>query len=829
MRPPSTSHPELDGSTFRSELDGPTRNLWLRHLAGEMLAGEDAAQLAALVRAGGPQGRAMVADETLHRTLVALGRAMADEAAFLKRVDAVTAHAHAVSADRFVAGVERRISERLRRPKRWPKVAVGAALLAAAGFALVLGTRTRGLDVTAGIGSLTLLSGTLVSGDHRIPTGGVAPEGVDLVADEGPACLRLGASDRLCLARSSRARLLRAGNGSQRVILTAGKAGATVVESALTMTVPGVQVVAHTASFAIDVGGEGDSIVSVLSGAVRIGSVEGQRVDAHRSFTLAGGARALDSQAELAAWALIKGHGAPDTSSAIAALARAQAMSDLPEPGSTDLPRCPPIAGGVLDLDTQSDGVAARNERLSGLHNERCIPGEGPRAVAVATRSRSSASSPADVGRLSELVEALHTRGRHSEANGIQARLSRQHPVGWTPPLPALYRIRAGGAAFMDPSGSLWAPDAFFEGGRTYKRSEAVRGTVMPQLYQTERNGSGGTKFSYEFPVATGRYVVYLHFAEIVESLGAPNRRRFDVLIEDQRVLDAFDIGAEVGSHAALIKSFVADVADGGLTIVFARRVENPKVSAIEIYPLPPGAPPPPRTTRLGLHAGNEAQGSEPVERATLAGSEVPLAKGGTSPAVGPSPLPPILLPPSDALYRINAGGDEYIDPEGRRWSADSYSNDVGRSVQDAIPIQGTELDRIYQSHRTGSTSPSNIAYAFPVSAGRYLLRLHFAETNGAIKVAGRRIFDVVVEGTEVLPDLDIAAAVGNGAALVKEIEVVVADGTLDVELRTIVHGARIAALEVLPLASPVADRAPALPAGGQPTSRSRNQDELAR
>ncbi|MEO1714770.1 MAG: malectin domain-containing carbohydrate-binding protein, partial [Bacteroidota bacterium] len=61
--------------------------------------------------------------------------------------------------------------------------------------------------------------------------------------------------------------------------------------------------------------------------------------------------------------------------------------------------------------------------------------------------------------------------------------------------------------------------------------------------------------------------------------------RVFDVLLEDNLVIDDFDPIAESGPYAPSIKSFVVTVTDGKLTIKYKASVDNAKISAIAIRP----------------------------------------------------------------------------------------------------------------------------------------------------------------------------------------------------------------------------------------------------
>ncbi|RMD65609.1 hypothetical protein D6817_05705, partial [Candidatus Pacearchaeota archaeon] len=93
----------------------------------------------------------------------------------------------------------------------------------------------------------------------------------------------------------------------------------------------------------------------------------------------------------------------------------------------------------------------------------------------------------------------------------------------------------------------------------------------------------GGSELEYLLPLPNGSYVVRLHFAEIYyNSNGA---RVFNISIENQTVESNFDIFSQVGADTALVKSYLVRVTDGSLNIKFAHIADNPKISAIEVFP----------------------------------------------------------------------------------------------------------------------------------------------------------------------------------------------------------------------------------------------------
>ncbi|HYD40222.1 MAG TPA: glycoside hydrolase family 11 protein [Anaeromyxobacter sp.] len=157
---------------------------------------------------------------------------------------------------------------------------------------------------------------------------------------------------------------------------------------------------------------------------------------------------------------------------------------------------------------------------------------------------------------------------------------------GTTPPPPTggVVSINAGGSA----SGSFVA-DAYYSGGSTYSTTNAINtslisGTVPPQsVFQTERYG----EFTYTI---TGRtagspQTVTLFFAESYWT--AAGQRTFNVAINGQTVLSAFDIFAAAGgANRAVARTFSTTAnSSGQVVIAFTRGggPDNPKLSGITV------------------------------------------------------------------------------------------------------------------------------------------------------------------------------------------------------------------------------------------------------
>ena len=157
-------------------------------------------------------------------------------------------------------------------------------------------------------------------------------------------------------------------------------------------------------------------------------------------------------------------------------------------------------------------------------------------------------------------------------------------------PIPSSYMVNIGGGTFIDSSGRTWQADKHFNNGGEIEviphAISSISGTLDDELYQTGRfDPDTGPGLKYEFPVSDGDYEVTMHFCELWKGTFAVGARVFDVVLEGAVVVLDVDIYKEVGKFAALSKAEYATVSDGFLTIEFGHKVENPKLSAVEIRP----------------------------------------------------------------------------------------------------------------------------------------------------------------------------------------------------------------------------------------------------
>ena len=156
------------------------------------------------------------------------------------------------------------------------------------------------------------------------------------------------------------------------------------------------------------------------------------------------------------------------------------------------------------------------------------------------------------------------------------------------------------------------------------------------------------------------------------------------------------------------------------------------------------------------------------------------------------------------AVYRINAGSTApYFDSLGHLWLQDDGSR-VNTGKIESFPslvISGTPDPAIYKSNRVTTNSATRMLYSFPVPSGSYEVRLHFAETWSGGRVAGKRVFDVSVEGVLELDDFDIFVATAAPANIIKahveSIPVVVNDGVLNIQFDKVANNPLISGIEV--------------------------------
>ncbi len=158
-------------------------------------------------------------------------------------------------------------------------------------------------------------------------------------------------------------------------------------------------------------------------------------------------------------------------------------------------------------------------------------------------------------------------------------------------------RINAGGAAYTDTLGQVWAADNSFVGGAV---STGPVPSGAPAYFSTKRYGD----FTYTLAVPDGQYTGGLSFLEnVVLPAGG---RVFSVTINGAPFLTNYDAVSDVGAMVPVRKTFSTVAAGHGITIKFITVARSAFVNAIDFSLVPVWVPPtctfaaPPASPQVG-------------------------------------------------------------------------------------------------------------------------------------------------------------------------------------------------------------------------------------
>jgi len=184
---------------------------------------------------------------------------------------------------------------------------------------------------------------------------------------------------------------------------------------------------------------------------------------------------------------------------------------------------------------------------------------------------------------------------------------------------------------------------------------------------------------------------------------------------------------------------------------------------------------------------------SKPALAATAPTAAVP-----TPAATAPAPAVAVPAAPVAAglPIRIKAGATApYTDSSGNVWLPDQgfVDGDVVDRDNDA-QIANTQDQAIYRTERYGMSS-----FSYKLPNGKYIVKLHFAETYEDITGAGQRVFSFNVAGHE-FKDFDVWAKAGGAKrAYVETVNVDITDGKLDITFTTNIQSPEINGIEIIP------------------------------
>ena len=401
----------------------------------------------------------------------------------------------------------------------------------------------------------------------------------------------------------------------------------------------------------------------------------------------------------------------------------------------------------------------------------------------------------------------------------------------------ATRRINCGGPAIA--GAASWLADTGYSGGTAKSTSSAIaNASNAPQaVYQTRRYAP---TLTYSFPtVPDGNYTIRLHFAELYYN--AAGRRRFNVSIEGQLKLTNFDIYQEAGGkNRAVIRTFENVAVSGGLQIQGVASLDGAQFNGIEIELAGPAAPamvvssgaaavPEGATATFGVHLNTapasattvtvtRASGDADIsvsggvsliftaanyatdQTVTLAAAEDADTTAGTATIQCTSPGYTTALVtateqdndvPAFSL-KVNCGGPALAGG----WLADTgfLNGRVWSTAATVANATGAPM-ALYQRER--SSAPLRYSLT-TVPNGTYRVRLHFNDMSSP-GGAGRRLFNVYLEGALAEANLDVFALAGGSLrALVRSYSVTVTGGNgLQIELTRVAGYPQLNGIEV--------------------------------
>ena len=110
------------------------------------------------------------------------------------------------------------------------------------------------------------------------------------------------------------------------------------------------------------------------------------------------------------------------------------------------------------------------------------------------------------------------------------------------------------------------------------------------------------------------------------------------------------------------------------------------------------------------------------------------------------------------------------------------------------MQIANTKDQALYRTEHYGMTE-----FSYPVPDGKYVVKLHFAETYDGVSGPGERVFSFKV-GDQEFKDFDVWAKAGGAkTAYVETVNVEVTGGKLNITFTANVENPEINGIEILP------------------------------
>ena len=166
------------------------------------------------------------------------------------------------------------------------------------------------------------------------------------------------------------------------------------------------------------------------------------------------------------------------------------------------------------------------------------------------------------------------------------------------------------------------------------------------------------------------------------------------------------------------------------------------------------------------------------------------------TPAITPTTAPPVVtVAPAAKAIRIRAGTTlPLTDSTGNVWQPEDGFADGETVERPDLAIANTKDPGLYQAERYSMTS-----FSWPLPNGKYMVKLHFAETYEGVTQVGERVFSFNVQGRE-FKDFDVLAKAGGPArAYVESVPTEITNGKLLITFTPQIENPQINGIEIIP------------------------------
>jgi len=177
--------------------------------------------------------------------------------------------------------------------------------------------------------------------------------------------------------------------------------------------------------------------------------------------------------------------------------------------------------------------------------------------------------------------------------------------------------------------------------------------------------------------------------------------------------------------------------------------------------------------------------------------SNHPQTAGTTSPAMTTPPAAVVAAPAppvARTVIRIKAGASAPVtDSVGNVWAVDQGFAGGDTTERSDLTIANTTEPEIYHSEHYSMDS-----FSWPLPDGKYLVKLHFAETFDGIEGPGQRVFSFNVQGHE-FKDFDVWVKAGGPLkAYVETVPVEITGGKLLITFTSNIENPQINGIEII-------------------------------